>query len=139
MSMIPPRREKVPGSLTSVTGSYPRSKSQVAVSCHARRSPARRVRPRRAISSGWMLFWSSPPSRARATAVALAIELLHRPGDPVAQRDLDGLGRAGHLRVRDGPLVGVERLEHVLRELSDLPARVRRRDADTHPREALAH
>src|SRR5207247_2610954 len=48
MSMMPPRRENVPGSLTSVTGSYPRSKSHAAVSAHDSRSPARSVRPRRA-------------------------------------------------------------------------------------------
>src|SRR6267143_1680279 len=55
MSMIPPRRENVPGSLTSVTGSYPRSKSHAAVSLHESRSPARSVRPRRASSSGGMV------------------------------------------------------------------------------------
>src|SRR5256714_167477 len=59
--MLPPRRKNVPVSLTSVTGSYPRSKSHAAVSAHDRRSPARSVRPRRASSSGGMVC----SSRAR--------------------------------------------------------------------------
>src|SRR5438309_2342795 len=73
MSMIPPRREKVPGSLTSVTGSYPRSNSHAAVSFHESRSPARSVRPRRARSWGGMVCSSRARKLVRTATGACAV------------------------------------------------------------------
>src|SRR6266550_6675533 len=259
MSMMPPRRENVPGSFTSVTGSYPRSKSHAAVSAHESRSPARSVRPRRASSSAGMVcsrrarklvttatgacavasrqsvrsrwctdvpdgalaskgidsrsgnastrsspshpassalqrrarsslgamsatvraFWVTsadqanarapavasatvrrwrssrrdassrkeallsarsriPPRRARATSTALTIELRHRRLDAFTKRDLGRLRGAGERRLRGGPLVRGERLEHVLDEVADLAEGIRRGDADAQARKVLA-
>src|SRR2546422_8438883 len=259
MSMIPPRREKAPGSLTSVTGSYPRSKSHSAVPSQERRSPARRVRPRRARSAGGIVcsrsarklvttatgacarasrqsassrwctalpdgapasngivsrsgnastrsspsqpassarqrrarsslgatratvrvfcatsadhanarapavasatvrrcrssrrdassrngpLWSAssrmPPRRARATSTALTIELRHRRLNPFAKRDLGRFRGARERRLRRRALISVERVEHVLHQVTDFAERISRRDADAKPWEVLA-
>src|SRR2546428_6310535 len=88
-----------------------------------------------------------PPSRAPATVggsrgamppSTSAIELFHRPDDPVAQSHLDGLRRTRDRGLRRLPLVGRERREDVLDELADLRGRIRRRDADAQAREPFA-
>src|ERR1700682_5999676 len=58
-----------------------------------------------------------PPRRAAdPSAVVLAIELIHRALDPIADRDLSGLGAARDHLVGLGALIGREWREDVLRE-----------------------
>src|SRR5207249_1353367 len=80
-----------------------------------------------------------PPRRAAdPTAVVLAIELVHRSLDAVADRDLRGLGPADDHLVRVSALVRREWREHVLREVGDLDGRIHRGDADPQARKPLA-
>src|SRR6266511_2588472 len=81
-----------------------------------------------------------PPRRAPdPSAVALAIEAVHRAADALAHRDLGGFRGLVDDAVGLGPLVRLERGEHVLGEIAfDLARRIGRRDADAQAREALA-
>src|SRR5438552_2836871 len=80
-----------------------------------------------------------PPRRAAdPTAVVLAIELVHRSLDAVADRDLRGLGPADDHLVRVSALVRREWREHVLREVGDLDSGIHRGDADPQARKPLA-
>src|SRR5207247_1187324 len=79
-----------------------------------------------------------PPRRADVSAAVLAIELVHRALDAVADRDLRGLGASDDHLVRLGALIGRERREHVLREVGDLDGRIHRGDAEPQAWKRLA-
>src|SRR6266545_740462 len=99
----------------------------------SRRSESARKRSLRSASA------RMPPSRAvDPSAVVLAIELVHRAFDAVADGHLGRLRPADDHLLRLRPLVGRERREHIRGEVPDLGGRIRGRDPEPQSREAFA-